>query len=123
MRGMAAPENTRRLELPRPAGVDDGAAIHFAVSRKEIQLWLSGMPGPGRSVGNLEYFAAGRDWRAAHGRFHDGSGSERERAGVSPSGLHVLQRWRKCGRNLKAQTLPSYARCAVYCFPNEFPGG
>ena len=34
----------------------------------------------------------GRDRRAAYRGLHDGSGGERERAGVSPSGLHVLQR-------------------------------
>jgi hypothetical protein len=83
--------------IPRSGEHDHGGAIHFEISRETLQLWLSGLPelgGPGRG---LETSAAGRDWRATDGRIHDGSGSERERASVSPSGLHVFQRRRDRG--------------------------
>ncbi len=98
---MAASENPRGLGLSGPGGDDDAATIHLALSREEIQLWVSGLPGPGRSGGNLEDSAAGRDRRAAHGRFHDGPGSERERVGVSSPGLHVFQCGRERGRSLR----------------------
>ena len=71
---------------------------------KAIQLWVSGMPGSGGSGGDLEIVAAGRDRRATDGRIHDGSGGERERAGVSSSGLHVFQRGRR--RRVNGQDWP-----------------
>ena len=46
-------------------------------------------------AGHLEIAAAGRDRRAIDGRIHDGPGSQRQRAGISASGLHVFQR-RRC---------------------------
>src|SRR5258708_481409 len=98
---MAASENPRGLGLPGPGRDDDGATIHLALSREEIQLWVSGVPGPGRSSGNLEDSAAGRDWRTVDRRIHDGPGSERERVSVSPPGLRVLQRGRERGRSLR----------------------
>src|SRR5882762_2944190 len=98
---MAAPENPRGLGLPGPARVDNGAAIHFTISRKAVQLWVSRVPGPGRSGGDLEDFAARRDRCAAHGRIHDGPGSECECVGSSPSRLHVLQCGREYGRSLR----------------------
>src|SRR6266699_708122 len=91
---MAAPEDPRRLELPRSAGDDDGATIYFALPREALQLWLSGVPESGGSSRALEATEAGRDWRATYRRLHDGPRSERERTGVSSSGLHVLLRKR-----------------------------
>src|SRR6266446_1849199 len=87
---MAAPEDPRGLGLPRSSGDDHGATIYFALPREALQLWLSGVPEPGRSGGTLETFEAGRNWRATHGRLHDGPRSERERASLSSSGLHVF---------------------------------
>src|SRR5216683_2965398 len=89
---MAASAHSRGLGLPRSAGDDHGAAIHIALPRKALQLWLSGVPESGGSSRALEATEAGRDWRATYRRLHDGPRSERERAGVSPSGLHLLFR-------------------------------
>src|SRR6266567_6402622 len=87
---MAAPAYPRGLGLPRSAGDDHGSAIHIALPWEALQLWLSGVPESGGSSRALEATEAGRDWRPTHGRLHDGSRSERERAGLSSSGLHLL---------------------------------
>ena len=87
---MAASQNTRRLGLSRSAGFDNGATIHFALSREAVQLWISGLPEPGGSSGIVAIIEAGGNWRAVDRRFHDGSGSECERASVSASGLHLF---------------------------------
>src|SRR5215472_18187983 len=97
LRGMVASADPRGLGIPGPAGDDHGAAVCFALSRETVQLRLSGLPGPGRSGGHLEAAAAGGDWRSINRGLHDGPGSERERIGVSPPGLHLLQ----CGRRRK----------------------
>src|SRR6266481_2080720 len=89
---MAAPAHPRGLGLPRSTGDDHGAAIYFAISREALQLWLSGVPEPRRSGGALGAIEAGRDRHSPYGGLHDGSGSERECIGVSPSGLHLLFR-------------------------------
>src|SRR5258708_26292306 len=89
---MAAPPHPRGLGTPRSARADHGSAFYVAVSRQALQLRISGLPRPGRSGGTVEAPAPRRDRRTTHRRNDDGSGSERERAGVSPPRLHLLQR-------------------------------
>src|SRR6267142_5585580 len=98
LRRMAAPAYSRGLGIPRSAGDNDGAAIHFALSREALQFWLPGVPksrGPGS---NLEIIEARRNRRATDGRLHDGPGGQRERAGFPSSRLHVFQRRRRTRR-------------------------
>src|SRR5260370_20805265 len=90
MRGMVAKAHSGGLGIPRSAANDHGAAIYFAVPRAALQLWLPGVPESRRSGRTLEAIEAGRDWRATHGRLHDGSRSERERAGLPSSRLYAL---------------------------------
>ena len=78
--------------FPDPAEMTMAQRFTSRYRGKTIQLWVSGLPGIGIPGGDLEFAAAGRDWRAVDGRIHDGPGGERERAGVSASGLHVFQR-------------------------------
>src|ERR1700731_1277493 len=89
---MAAPAYPRGLGLSRSTGDDHGAAIYLRLPREALQLWLSGVPEPRRSGRTLDVIETGRDRHSAYGRVHDGSGSERECIGVSPSGLHLLFR-------------------------------
>src|SRR6266481_6903799 len=91
---MAAPEDPRGLGLPRSSGDDHGATIHIALPREALQLWLSGVRESGGSGRTLEATEAGRDWRAAYRRLHDGPRGKRERTGISSSGLRVLLRRR-----------------------------
>src|SRR5712664_1617903 len=100
---MAAPAHPRGLGLPRSAGVDYGAAVHFALPRQALQFWLPRLPESRGSSGNLEIIEAGRDWRAAYRRVHDGSRGQCERSGVSSRGLHVLFRG-GCDRKRRVNT-------------------
>ncbi len=71
-----------------------GAALHLALSRQALQFRLSCLSqsrGPGR---HLETAEAGRNRRATHRGIHDGSGSQRQRAGVPSPRLHVFFRGR-----------------------------
>src|SRR5216683_6080802 len=104
---MAAPEDPRGLGLPRSAGNDHGATIYFALPREALQLWLSGVRESGGSGRTLEATEAGRDWRAAYRRLHDGPRGERERASISSSGLHVLLRKRSQRKLNAVETVPS----------------
>src|SRR5947209_2055204 len=87
---MAAPAYPGGLGIPRSAGNDHVPAICFALPREALQLWISGLPEPGRSGWTLETIETGGDWRSTYGGLHDGPRSERKRAGVSSSGLHVF---------------------------------
>src|SRR6266851_6251332 len=104
---MAASAYSRGLGLPRSAGDDHGAAIHIALPWEALQLWLSGVPESGGSSRALEATEAGRDWRATYRRLHDGPRSERERASISSSGLHVLLRKRSQRKLNAVETVPS----------------
>ena len=80
--------------FPDPPAMTHAGAIHLALSRQALQLRLSGVPESGRPGRDLDAPAPGRDRRAFDRGNDDGSGSERQRAGVPSSRLHLLFRGR-----------------------------
>src|SRR5208282_1147651 len=91
---MAASANPRRLGLPRPSGDDDGGPFHVAIPREAVQFRiprLSKSRGPGW---HLAASSPRRDRNPSHGRNDDGPGSQRQRACISTSGLHLFLRGR-----------------------------
>src|SRR5207247_3676421 len=118
---MAAPAYSRRLGIPRSAGDDHGAAIHFALPWKALQLRLSGVPESRGSSRDLETIEARRNRRATDRRLHDGPGSKRQCSYISTPGLHVFLR-RGCSRILDREwKVPAQFRFAPF-WREEAPG-
>ena len=104
--------------FPDPPDDDDAGAIHVPLSRQAVQLWLSGVPESGRSAGALETAAAGGDRRDADRGHDDGPRSERQRARLPSSGLHVLHGCRRL--TCRASSIDRRRRFGHYPVPIAF---
>jgi len=84
---VVAPADREDWGFPDPAEMTMAQRFTSRYRGKRYSFGYPACPELEYQAGIWSFAAAGRDRRAVDGRIHDGPGSERERAGVSASGL------------------------------------